>query len=106
MASLLLPREETPDQGNGQQDADKTGDDADGDIGEGKAPAAVADELERLPLEGGERGVTATEAGADQKKPVIVLRRQALQDDDRRGSQDERAADIDEHRPKRKGLTP
>src|SRR5438309_5014965 len=104
MASLLLPREETPDQGNGQQDTDKAGDDTADDIGEGQAPATGADEVVRLQLEGGERGVSTTEAYRDQEKPVLLFGRQALENDDGSSTQDERPRHVDEERPEREDL--
>jgi polysaccharide deacetylase family protein (PEP-CTERM system associated) len=47
----LPSREEHIHQGHPQQHAEKAGRDAGHDIGQGQPPAAVADQLERLPLE-------------------------------------------------------
>src|SRR5262249_45572763 len=99
-------REEALRQDDAQQHAEEPDDNAAHDVGEGQPVAAVADQFERLPLESGERRVPAAEARADQQIPVLVRRRDVLQNDDGRGAQNERPGDIDEQRPERKALSP
>ena len=65
------------------------------------AAAAVADEVERLQLERGEGGVSATEADPDQQKPVFVFRQQPPGEEGRREAQDERPRHVNKERPKR-----
>src|SRR5262245_54746885 len=95
MRKALPSRQKQSDQQDAQQDPEKPDQHAAAYVSKGVPPAAVADELERLPLECGEGGVAAAKTGAEQQEPVLVIRRNALEDDDGNDGEDERTAGVD-----------
>src|ERR1051326_199792 len=106
IAGLLFSREDQRHRGDSEHDAQKTCQHAADDVRQCVPPAPVANQREGLPFERREGGVAAAEAGTDEQKPVLVLRRQALRDYHSRHRQHERPADVDEERPVRKRLPP
>src|SRR5690348_4561764 len=95
MGPPLLFRQQHPRQDHRQKHADEAGQETSHGVGQGQSPTPVTDQLERLPLERGERRVAAAEPGPERHVPVLVLR-QPLQEDDGRHAEDERAAHVDD----------